>query len=871
MRLSKETVISPILGRELSLIKSKILLRGMLVGEAAAPTGTNYEDLVLADNPIVYLKLNEASGTNANDQTGNNLDGTYTNTPTLGQASLLAGDTSNLCVSLDNTQSEYVIINDNDLLDIRDNFTIEIWTRPSVVDANWRCIVDKASADTYAGIQYGLQTNPQDKWEGFFVESSVASGVNSVVSTTAPSIARTDHLVFVRNGTTLKLYMNGVLDASASCSIGTVHVGTGNLAVGREGTVNGGYYGGKVQHFALYGYALSSDRINTHYQRGILSGDNPTPIPSTYSAAVLADNPILYQRLGESSGTTAFDDTSNNLDGTYQNTPTLGVTGALYSDSNTAVTLNGTNEYINRASATSLNVTSDFTIECWCKPTTLNSTWQTIVAKALSDTFTDRQYSLGITNVNRWRIAIYIGSTQYTANAILVLPDTSIWNHLVAVRSGTDLTLYVNNLNEVLTTGIVGSLNTSAGDFAIGRLGSADQEYGSVSVDEVAFYNYALSAERISDHYNLGYQFVTPPPPATGTGLWSQLGPGSSDVVWGARCGPDGTYWTTYDIGGIYRTSDQGTTWICCNNGILNYYGYDFAFHPTDYNRVWFAGRGGVFYSDDKGATWVRQGSGITNEAGLDSYPDTSGFTCVFSSIACAVSGGITYVFAGTGDKRTGGTSLTKWGRQGTIYRSSNGGTTWTNVLSIGNYVINELVVDPQDPNILYAATGYGIYRSTNALAATPTFTRVNTNSAQSIDAVVSGGTTYVWAIGWSTAGVYRFNGSSWSTVAASGLPNTNGYTIRGKPGSSSIAYASLGGSYTGSQCGVFRTTDSGATFVQITKWNTSQITYGWRGETGQTTMYGRTVNVDPTNYSRLFMGSSSQIYKTENAEAAES
>src|SRR5437773_3505331 len=50
------------------------------------------------------------------------------------------------------------------------------------------------------------------------------------------------------------------------------------------------------------------------------------------------------------------------------------------------------------------------------------------------------------------------------------------------------------------------------------------------------------------------------------------------------------------------------------------------------------------------------------------------------------------------------------------VYRSSDGGTTWGLVASapfigVGFY---DLVVDPQDPKVLYAATTNGFYRSTN-------------------------------------------------------------------------------------------------------------------------------------------------------------
>ena len=68
------------------------------------------------------------------------------------------------------------------------------------------------------------------------------------------------------------------------------------------------------------------------------SADSPADAPSSvYRAAVLADSPLAYWRLGETSGTVAHDETGNGHDGTYVGGVTLGQPGALTGDANTAV------------------------------------------------------------------------------------------------------------------------------------------------------------------------------------------------------------------------------------------------------------------------------------------------------------------------------------------------------------------------------------------------------------------------------------------------------------------------------------------------------------------------------------------------------
>ena len=60
-----------------------------------------YASEVLADTPLAYYRLGEASGTTLVDSSGNARDGTYAGSPTLGAASLLVSDPSNTAVSFD--------------------------------------------------------------------------------------------------------------------------------------------------------------------------------------------------------------------------------------------------------------------------------------------------------------------------------------------------------------------------------------------------------------------------------------------------------------------------------------------------------------------------------------------------------------------------------------------------------------------------------------------------------------------------------------------------------------------------------------------------------------------------------------------------
>lgn len=99
-------------------------------------------------------------------------------------------------------------------------------------------------------------------------------------------------------------------------------------------------------------FTFSSGIMTTVAQSSITPG-------SSYSSLILADNPFLYWRLGETSGTTAMDASPNARTGVYNNV-ILGVPGSIYTDSNSAISINGGGNRV--YSSQSFSAPSVFTI-----------------------------------------------------------------------------------------------------------------------------------------------------------------------------------------------------------------------------------------------------------------------------------------------------------------------------------------------------------------------------------------------------------------------------------------------------------------------------------------------------------------------------
>src|SRR5215469_4756731 len=82
-----------------------------------------------------------------------------------------------------------------------------------------------------------------------------------------------------------------------------------------------------------------------------------------YSHVVLAFKPVTYWRLGERSGTTAFDSSPNGNNAVYQGKPSLGEPGAITRDPNTAVGFDGKDDDVVWRPSSSFR--GSFTVVAW--------------------------------------------------------------------------------------------------------------------------------------------------------------------------------------------------------------------------------------------------------------------------------------------------------------------------------------------------------------------------------------------------------------------------------------------------------------------------------------------------------------------------
>jgi Concanavalin A-like lectin/glucanases superfamily len=472
---------------------------------AAAAFARCYDDAVAASSPLSYWRLDETSGTSAADQVGSR-PGTYTGGYTLGQSPALRSTGTSTTF---NGSTGYVNVPYAAALNPA-AVTVEAWVYPTGGAGTWRAVASswKNASGIRAG--YWLGINASNQWQ-----FSVAQNTNGETDalTTPVTLNTWTHLVGTLSGTTLSLYVNGTLQATATGTY-TAAPSPTEFRIGSEylGGVGGSFFPGSIDEVAVYGSALSAATVRTHYNTG-----------RCYADDVFKDSPAGYWRLGEASGSTLKDAADNANFGAYTASPTLGVAGAPTGTTDTAVTFNGTTQYASVPYTGQLNPAS-FTVEAWAKPTGGTGTARTVVASQ----DTNKGYLLGIGTDNKWRFTIGTGSatTVVTSTNTVTL---SSWAHVVGTYDGSTATLYVNGLSTgTPATSVTVSANTTR-PLGIGATDTGGTWAGFFpgSIDEAAVYSSSLSSTRVQAHYLMGRSYLDTVKDSSAIDFW-RLGESSN-------------------------------------------------------------------------------------------------------------------------------------------------------------------------------------------------------------------------------------------------------------------------------------------------------------------------------------------------------
>lgn len=421
-----------------------------------------------------------------------------------------------------------------------------------------------------SGVTYGLVHHLDatvDIWE--YISYNNAAGTYTLKATrTKPgtsdhiaSLTRTletgrwYHVAMTYDATTIRLYLDGILEASqASASGGGVTATNSHFAIGVLETADSSTwtpntatcFDGDIKEVRVF----SDERTQAEI---IVDAATSTSISNANLVAEYILDNALTDGSGNAytltnNGTATFVKWGNRLAGGLVSWWTLDeasgnradshVSANTLTDNNTVASATGllgnaadfersNSEYLSRADAsvTGLDITGAFTISTWFKLESLpaSSEYYMLVAKgAVSSGTSDAntQYALWYDNDSARRLSLLVRSTgankQVTYTTTL---NTGQWYHLVAVYNpSTSIQLYLDGA-QILhnVTSIPASLVNTAQPFVIGAENAGTPgAYFDGLIDETAVYSRTLQYGDILDLYNAGVGITYTPTASAG-------------------------------------------------------------------------------------------------------------------------------------------------------------------------------------------------------------------------------------------------------------------------------------------------------------------------------------------------------------------
>ena len=512
-------------------------------------------ETAISSSPVSWYKLDNTttgiqdSGSASNNGTNNGATEIQTNvwTPrlnaessTLPSSALTSSDLqfnsaySSFSLDFDGT-NDYVDCGSPSIFDNLNSLSVSCWFNSNLKSQD-RGILGKWLSGTDRSFALNLETSGNIR---FVVRNSSQTAASTYINTSDWSTGNWYNIIGTYDGTNVKVYLNGVLKDTASLT-GTVLNTTHPFRIGKYHSTTAPF-SGKIDETAVWNRALNQAEITSIYNNGYpkditalapiswwrlgedayfdgtdftipnkISGapngtsDNMTATdlvadaPGSYAAG-LGSSLALADRVGNAALSTA-----NSL--SFNMTPVNRVSypaGYVPTqvDNVYSMDFDGTNDYINAGDLSILSEATAVSVSLWFnRDTTTN--------QFLLD-LKDGSSRIGLQLYLNNSIYFYVNNKSYFHSTS---PSINQWYNLVYVFNGAGasnadkLKMYLNGTE--LTGGTYsGTIDSAIGAFTssmtsnIGRIPSTS--YFNGQIDEVAIFDYALSARQIKqDIYN---------------------------------------------------------------------------------------------------------------------------------------------------------------------------------------------------------------------------------------------------------------------------------------------------------------------------------------------------------------------------------
>jgi len=241
-------------------VQRRSAFKKVFVAPPPPPPPPTYDEVVSADSPVARWKLDELTGTTANDSIGTN-HGTYAGA-TLNQAPLIGVGSS---ILLSGSSSGITIPDATSLSFVSTAFSLEGWIKTTSTTQSTLVAKDTSGS---AWPEYSLYMLAAGTIRCDIRSSNADTPKVQATTTLAINDGLPHHVVAVfAPSSTLKIYIDGVERASVAHTLATSYNSTASLRLGRSS--GGSYLTGQLDEVALYGSELLGARVLAHYNAGI--------------------------------------------------------------------------------------------------------------------------------------------------------------------------------------------------------------------------------------------------------------------------------------------------------------------------------------------------------------------------------------------------------------------------------------------------------------------------------------------------------------------------------------------------------------------------------------------------------------------------
>jgi hypothetical protein len=409
---------------------------------------------------------------NANDQSGNNLNGNVTG------ASLAADRFGNL-------GKAYTFLNGNQFITLpappsntfTNTMSYSLWYK-EVPNTNYVNIFNTTN-------NKALVLNPNAS--GIRANDGNSFGLDA--NSSALSVNGWKHICVVYVGQVISIYLNGILINSGTTGFpAIIQYNSTQSIVGSTYLMGGQYpFSGLIDDIAIYNRALTQQEI-TNLFNGVTYSDTCNAVSGSLTNGLVGYWPFCGN---------ANDGTLNGNNGTV-NGATL--TTDRFGNANSAYNfVKANNNYITMNNTVGNFGTSDFSISAWYSSTDNISSH--IINKRFSQSWG-----------NYWELTKFmfgINDTNNNSNYNFIINNQAqslnTWYNIIVTRNGTSIKYYINGLlYQTITTTVINNISNTS-NLVIGAvitpLSGVLQSHDG-KIDDIGIWNRALTQQEITQLYN---------------------------------------------------------------------------------------------------------------------------------------------------------------------------------------------------------------------------------------------------------------------------------------------------------------------------------------------------------------------------------